>query len=129
MGMYDYLFINTDKLPVSDEEKKIIGDNPGWQTKCLDCELTEVYITDDNELKVNKYELQPTPLEERPFPNGEGLKGLIGSLKRVNERLENIPYNGTINFYTNIQKEYWYEFNAKFIDGKLVEIVGGKQKY
>jgi hypothetical protein len=126
MGMYDYLFINTDKLPVSDEEKKIIGDNPGWQTKCLDCELTEVYITDDNELKVNKYELQSTPPEERPFPNDEGLKGLMGSLKRINERLENIPYNGIINFYTNIQKEYWYEFNAKFIDGKLVEIVGGQ---
>ena len=33
MGMFDNLIINTDKLPVTDEEKKLIGKNPNWQTK------------------------------------------------------------------------------------------------
>jgi hypothetical protein len=29
MGMFDYLFIDTNMLPISDEEKIIIGNEPG----------------------------------------------------------------------------------------------------
>ena len=47
--------------------------------------------------------------------------GLAGSLERTNVRLETIPHHGYVNFYTSISKK-WYEFNAKFTDGKLVEI-------
>ena len=36
MSMFDSLFINTEKLPVTDDEKKIIGDNREWQTKNFD---------------------------------------------------------------------------------------------
>lgn len=125
MGMFDNLIINTDKLPVSDDEKKLIGKNPGWQTKSLICELTEIYITDDGELKINKFDQEVVPEEERPYPNDKLLK-LIGSLRRANERLETIPYHGFINFYSEI-KGKWYEFDAKFTDGKLVSIEGGKR--
>ena len=126
MGMYDNLIINTDKLPVTDEEKKLIGENPGWQTKDFDCDLTEIYITDEGELKINRWNYEEVPKEERPHPNGEGLLGLIGSLRRVNERLEAIQHHGYVNFYSNIGDD-WYEFFAKFTDGKLVSIEGGKE--
>lgn len=126
MGMYDNLIINTDKLPVTDEEKKLIGENPGWQTKDFDCDLTEIYITDEGELKINRWNYEEVPEEERPHPNGEGLLGLMGSLRRVNERLETIQYHGYVNFYSNIGDD-WYEFFAKFTDGKLISIEGGKE--
>lgn len=119
--MFDYLFINTNKLPVSEEEKETIGDKPGWQTKDFDCELTEIYITDEGELKINRFEMQIVPKEERPYPNGKGLEEFVGSMRRTNQRLETIPFHGCVNFYSDI-KGQWYEFNAKFTDGKLQEI-------
>lgn len=126
MGMYDYLMINTGKLPVTDEEKKLIGENPGWQTKSFDCILTEIYITDDGQLLINRWNYEEVPKEERPYPDGEGLLRLAGALRRVNERLEVIEYHGYVNFYSNIGDD-WYEFYAKFTDGKLVSIEGGKE--
>ena len=127
MGMFDSLFINTDKLPVTDDEKKNIGDKTEWQTKDFDCDLTEIYITDEGELKINRWEYESVPKEERPYPDGEGLLGMFGCIKRINERLETIPYHGIITFYGHPHKE-WYEFYAKFTDGKLVSIDGGKEK-
>ena len=128
MGMFDNLYIHTDMLPVSDLEKQIIGNNPGWQTKCFDCELTEIYITDNGELKINRFNYEDVPKKDRPYPNDEGLLGLSGSIRRVNERLETIPYHGVIHFYSNIVGD-WYEFFAKFTDGKLESIEGGKENY
>jgi hypothetical protein len=121
MGMFDYLFIDTNMLPVSDEEKIIIGDEPGWQTKDFENVMTEIYITNEGELKINQWEYEVVPKEERPHPDDDGLSGLVGSLRRSNENLETIPHHGYVNFYTSISKK-WYEFNAKFTDGKLVEI-------
>jgi len=123
--MFDYLIISTDKLPVTDEEKKKIGKNPGWQTKDFDCQMTEIYITDEGELKMNHWEYETVPKEERPHPNDDGLLGMMGMLKRVNERLETIPMHGYVNFYTDVKGD-WYEFNAKFTNGKLELIEGGK---
>ena len=108
-------------MPISEEEKKLFTKDTEWQTKDLDNVLTEVYITDDDELKINQWTYESVPKEERPYPNDDGIKGMMGSLRRVNERLETIPYHGFINFYTNVNK-HWYEFKAKFTDGKLVNI-------
>ncbi|MEM6842903.1 MAG: hypothetical protein AAF632_11810 [Bacteroidota bacterium] len=126
MGMFDTLYINTNRLPISRVEKKLLGDNPEWQTKDLDNVLTEVYITDEGELKVNQWEYEEVPKEERPHPDAEGILALAGSLRRVNQRLETIPYHGYIRFYTSVtdhtETRQWYEFSAKFTDGKLVGI-------
>jgi hypothetical protein len=121
MGMFDYLFIDTNMLPISDEEKIIIGDEPGWQTKDFDNVMTEIYITNDGELKINQWEYEVVPKEERPHPDDDGIAGMVGSLRRSNESLETIPHHGYVRFYDSINRE-WYEFNAKFTDGKLVEI-------
>ena len=120
--MYDRLIISTEKLPISDEEKKIIGKTPNWQTKSFDCEMTEIYITDEGELKINRFEYEAVPKEERPYPNEDGLMGLMGSLRRVNERLETISHHGFVNFYAKVESKF-FSFSAKFTDGKLVSIV------
>ena len=119
--MFDNVFINADMLPISDEEKAEIGEGHEWQTKDYENMLTEIYITDDGLLKVSQFELEEVPKKERPYPDGEGILGLMGSLKRIHERLEVLPYHGFINFYGSINKK-WYSFNAKFTDGKLIEI-------
>jgi hypothetical protein len=121
MGLYDYLLIDTKMLPVTDEEKIIIGDEPLWQTKDFDNLMTEIYITDDGELKINKWEYEFVPKEERPYPDNDGFMGMIGSLKRNHVRLVTIPHHGYVNFGSQVNGK-WYEFNAKFTDGKLVEI-------
>ena len=126
MGMFDKLYITTNRLPISRAEKKQLGEHPGWQTKDLDNVLTEVYITDEGELQVSQWEYETVPKEERPHPAAEGLLAMAGSWRRVNERLETIPYHGYIRFYTSAKDpagtDQWYEFSAKFTDGKLVGI-------
>lgn len=120
MGMFDNLHINTDKLPVSDEEKKLIGKNPNWQTKDFDCMLTDIYITDEGELTIRKFtcgwdETQKNGLET------------MGVLTEENVRTEVIPHHGYVIFYSNIGNK-WYEFFAKFTNGKLECIEGGREK-
>jgi hypothetical protein len=121
MGMYDTIKINKNILPLSDEEKNKIPDNVEWQTKSFDNELTEIYITDDGKLKINRFEYEVVPKEERPNPNAEGLLGLAGSLRRINERIETLDYHGICEFYTYFEEQY-YTFKAKFTDGKLQNI-------
>jgi hypothetical protein len=120
MGMYDYLHISTDSLPVTDEEKKLIGDNPGWQTKDLDCTLTEAKITETGELQIRRF----TTRWDNTKKNALGFNGI---LVEENTRIETVPIHGFISFYSDIG-ETWYEFRAKFTDGKMVELIGGKQR-
>lgn len=128
MGMFDVVKVNTDRLPVSDKEKLLIDEsNVEWQTKDLDCILTEIYITDEKELKINRWDLEEVPKEKRPFPNGKGLQEIMGSFKRVNQHLETLNHTGWICFYGYIGNDF-YQFNAKFVDGKLITIGGGKRK-
>ena len=113
MGMYDYLYIDTNILPISDVDKLRLGKNPNWQTKSLDCELTEIYITDNGEIYVNKFDYDVVEKKNQPYPNEHGIIGLDGSLKRINEQLTVLKYNGIINFYTYVDED-WFEFNANF---------------
>lgn len=126
MGMFDDLYVNLNLLPLSSKEQEFLGDNHSFQTKDFDCDLTEIYITDNGELKINRWEYASVPEEERPHPNGEGLMGLVGSIKRVNQRLETIPHHGIVNFYT-YKEGMFFEFFAKFDNGKLDIITGGKE--
>jgi len=119
--MFDYLFIDTNLLPITKEEKELIGENHEFQTKDFDRELTEIYITNEGEVKVNRFEMEEVPKEERPYMNEVGIFNLFGSIRRVNERLETINHHGYVRFYTNVG-ETWFEFSAKFTDGKMVNI-------
>jgi len=35
---------------------------------------------------------------------------------------ESVPFHGMINFYTYTRDDMWFEYEAKFTDGRLVEI-------
>ena len=120
--MFDYLIVPLNKLPVTETEAKELGEKHLFQTKDFDCTLTEIYITDDGLLQINKWEYEEVPKEERPYPNDEGILGIVGCLRRAKERLENINLHGYLNFYTILKNDDWLEFNAKFTDGKLETI-------
>jgi hypothetical protein len=126
MGMFDYVIVPLSKLPINDKEMADLNSEP-FQTKCFDCVMTEIYITEDGKLTQNNWKYEAVPKEERPYPNDEGLLGLCGSLKRVNERIEAIPFHGVFNFYHIGHSGKWYEFKAKFTDGQLVDITRVKE--
>lgn len=98
MGMFDNLHIDIDKLPLSPEQKLLIGDDPGWQTKDLDCVLNDLYITDDGELKE-----------------------FSGFSEEKESEMRTIPFHGNLRFYTSANGDWW-EFIASFDNGKLLEI-------
>jgi len=100
MGLFDYVDIDINKLPLSDEEKELIGAEKVFQTKDLKCLMSRVEITQEGRLLY---------IEEY---SGKG------DLKDMN-------YHGVFNFYTSVEgipKRHWFEFNAKFTDGNLVGI-------
>lgn len=119
MGMFDYLHINVDKLPVSDEEKNLIA-GKAWQTQDLDCTLTDIHITDEGELTIRRFTYGWDETQKNGF-------GTFGVLFEENVRTETILHHGDVNFYNSINKD-WYEFTAKFTNGKLESIEGGKEK-
>ena len=124
--MYDTIFINKEMLPVSDEDKKRIPDNNVWQTKSFDNDMSEYYITDDGGINQNIFQYESVPKEERPYPNDNGILGLAGSIRKIDEKIVPIEYHGIVKFYSNVDKE-WFEFEAKFTDGKLINIKRNKQ--
>ncbi len=88
--------------------------------------LTEIHITDEGEFKVNQWEYEEVPKEERPHPEAEGVRAMKGCLRRVDQTLETILYHGYLRFYTGMKDKYdsytWFEFSAKFTDGRLVGV-------
>lgn len=109
MGMFDRVRINPKKLPVSKKEKDLIFKvNPDWQTKSLDRNLDLIQITFGGELKVYSF-----------------IKNLNNYKKVAWDRLD---YTGNINFYSQV-RDMWYEFDAEFKCGKLVNITYFKEPY
>jgi hypothetical protein len=107
MGMYDTLYINPDKLPISDEEKEFIQNlksNYDWQTKSLYSSLATYEITDEGKLFLIKAGWLEELEEEKPISP------------------EEIPFHGYMNFYGTINKKS-YIFYVKFTDGKVVDIL------
>jgi len=123
MGMYDHLYVeDLDLLPLTESERAGLTTETEWQTKSLDCVLTDAYLTPDKRLEELLFDMEEVPREERPHPDDDGFMGMIGSLRRVNERRVDTGHHGYLNFYTSHKGE-WFEFKAKFTDGVMVEIV------
>lgn len=115
MGMFDYVKVHEKHgLPAL-----------GYQSKDFDCELTMIRITESGRLEIERFEYESVPKEERPYPNDVGLAGMMGSLRKVNTKWEDLNYHGMFNFYGNDGEGFegeWFDFVAKFTDGNLVEI-------
>lgn len=99
--MYDEILISKDKLPLTEAEKELIGNEHRFQSKDLRCMLDVIKISDDG------YITQVSTMEGGSIP--EKTQG-------------EIKMHGWLNFYTYLKGDVWLEFNAKFTDGKLIEI-------
>ena len=132
MGMFDYVRCD---VPLPDGYDKV-GKRGAFQTKDFDCDMTEIVITAGGQLQILRSEWEPVPQAERPYPNDEGLLGMAGSIRRVNERWETIPFHGEFDFYDletvgheppderGYKRPIWiaHDYVARFTEGKLVSI-------
>jgi hypothetical protein len=116
--MFDYVRC---EVPLPD------GFDGELQTKDLNRELVTHVITKDGRL-IREWITHTTevPNEERPYPNDEGIRGLIGSVK-IHTDSADAEFHGILNFYgtegEHGEPSYrWHEYNAKFTDGQLVGI-------
>ncbi|WP_291723137.1 hypothetical protein [Bernardetia sp.] len=103
MGLFDTIKIDVDKLPIlEDKKEQLKAVQVDWQTKDLEPNLSTYEITDDGKLLLIK--------------SGWGEDNI--------DIPKEIDFHGILNFYGDVGKD-WYEFYAKFTDGKLIEITGG----
>ena len=119
MGMFDNLKISTSKLPLSESEKLAIGENPDWQTKDFECILSTAEITDEGKLRFLTFKYDWDENAESALSKLTGKKGAL--VTKDEEWIDLKDYHGYVNFYTSVNN-IWYEFNAKFTDGQLVNI-------
>lgn len=107
MGMFDYV--------------KYKGET--YQTKDFDCVMETFTITDDGRLVHDETHWEPVEKKDRPYPNDDGLMGMCGSFKTVIDRANvDLNFHGVLNFYRLPDSGGWEECNAKFTDGKLVDV-------
>ncbi|MCE6957870.1 hypothetical protein LAZ40_02205 [Cereibacter sphaeroides] len=78
-------------------------------------------ITADGRLSWRPYEMEEVPKEDRAYPDDDGLKGFIGSRRRVERDPEDVPFRGDIRFYAK-SGSGWWEFKARFTEGRLARI-------
>ena len=115
MGMFDYLKINVDKLPITQEEKERYAHEFQFQTKDFDCYLNLYEITNDGNIIYRKYTDEYLGETKELFaytgiPNDNNGEWVI--LK---------DYHGFVSFYDSVDN-IWFQFEAKFTDGKLQDI-------
>jgi len=118
MGMFDELIIDSKKLPVSEEEKDLLK-NKVFQTKSLRRGLLFYAINDNDELIL----LHIKDLERGIIPWWKGYTNNNGEILPDNPDIIKMktPFHGFITFHTSVNN-VWYEFKAKFTDGKMIAI-------
>jgi hypothetical protein len=101
MGMYDNLHI---KAPLPDPEYQ----ERTFQTKSLECSLSDYTVTRDGHLVLRQVEWETTPEAERPFYGTEqwergGLFQLCGMLREASSRYVTLDeFHGDIVFYDTV---------------------------
>lgn len=119
MGMYDHIKC---EYPLPDKEVQ----KETFQTKDFDNVMEDYTITTSGVLIRHKTIWEPVPEEERPYYgkpewNESPFFQIAGSIKTIPIGDEEIPYHGMVQFYT-IYNGTFYEYQAKFTDGLVVEI-------
>ena len=117
MGMFDHITCN---YPLPEPESELRDD---FQTKDLYNSLDTYTITESGRLIRYCFEWEEVPEDERPYPKDHKLS-FIGSVREKQGSGKDVDtnYHGWLNFYGKAG-----EYNAKFTDGKIVEIVKVKQ--
>ena len=121
MGMFDNIGLEaTTILPEFEGDVTKVE----WQTKDIQDPCLDTYLIKGNRLMKVCHEWEEVPLTERVTVMGISVP-LIRPKKTWEEDVE---YHGVFRFYTNVQepgdtgKDWWYEYEAKFTDGELVNI-------
>ena len=118
MGVYDRIEFDEDldtELPGFEGDPSEIV----WQTKSLQEPLLETYrVSEDGRLLKEEVEYEEVEGEEREAPGD-----LPNLPKRGKVHLDwsDVEYHGIFEFHRIVDDEY-RSFEAKFTDGKLVEI-------
>ena len=138
MGMFDYIKINLDKLPITEKERELL-EGKDFQTKDLDNTLSEYRITDDNFLEEYHWVWEQIPeheipsLPKRTSKKKKSLSELVQELNRNRkkreigwEKVEDVHKD--IFFYKGFtphdSKNYEViEFKARFSYGILDSII------
>lgn len=146
MGMFDNIIVDANILPdLTQEEKSLLNEVKGWQTKHFENILTDIHIVEDQELKYKHsfvdrsfpYKLQikesdweEVPLDQRLHSDVSPIITLAGSIRETNIRIVDLNYTGTFIFYTSVNKNIgvgaketiWYEFVGRAENGKIKSI-------
>lgn len=112
MGMFDYV---RSLITLPD------GFDGELQSKDFDCKLSVIEIREDGTLWIEDFDREVVPAEERPHPDPNDPLHWVGMLRSVNRRWRKIEHHGHFNFYGS-SPDAWHEYDAKFTDGRLVEI-------
>lgn len=122
MGLFDYVRCDYP-LPDGKPTPREL-----FQTKDFPEPYMERYtITGEGRLIAHRVRYEEVPLSERPYPNETGFLKWAGSIKAVPIGDEDLKFHGFLYFYGFEDGGDFREFNAKFTDGKLVEITQVKE--
>lgn len=116
MGLFDYVRC---EVPLPD------GFEGELQTKdfYLPCMLRHVITKDGRFMEMVLIRTELVPENERPYPDSP----FIGCMRSITE-MKDANFHGILNFYGHEGNRAdgtwkWHEYNAKFTDGRLVEII------
>jgi len=93
-----------------------------FQTKDLECVMNTYVIEEDGRLMVKAGYYEDIPLAERPYPNADDWKKLIGSMRFVETGWEPVDVHQRVVFYGNTNG-VWYDYEATFTHGRLESLV------
>jgi hypothetical protein len=146
MGMFDNIIVDANILPdITEEEKSLLNQTKGWQTKDFENILTDIHIVKDDgvrfkhsfvennfpyKLQIKESDWEEVPLDQRPHSDVSEIISLMGSIRETNIRIVDLKYTGTFKFYTHTEKSLgiaaminkWYEFIGQVEDGKIISI-------
>lgn len=128
MGMFDSVYVKKE-LPLNEELKSlpVKWNETEFQTKDLENCLLHYTISEDGRLleHVVEREYVHYTKEERKQKDRRSWD-LYKEVIIKNEYDKEIQHHGVVNFYTSVdytdEEEFWVEFNAFFIYGKLDRI-------
>ena len=128
MGMFDDITCKKE-LPLNEELKTlpIKWEEEGFQTKDLENCLLHYTISEDGRLLEHVVEQEYIHYtEEERKQKGRRSWDLYKDVIIKNEYDKEVQHHGVVNFYTSVdytdEEEFWVEFNAYFIYGKLDRI-------
>ncbi|MCA3638997.1 MAG: hypothetical protein O9306_12460 [Beijerinckiaceae bacterium] len=115
MGMFDYVKCEYP-LPHPEMQEAV------FQTKDTDAAYLKKYrITKEGRLIHETVRYEMVPLAERPYPDENDWRSIMGSMRSVPTGDVDTKFHGALHFYTDHDGQ-WFEYFALFKDGDLIDL-------